>query len=466
MRKLFTCFVMLFVGTLTLRAQVANNTSLVGTVVDSSGGVVVGAQVTGVNVATRVSYTGVTNAQGYYSIQFISPGTYDITVTDSGFQKAVTSGVLVQTNQAVRTNITLKAGSTSSTVTVSASNPALPTDSSFLGETFDSKQVADLPVMGHSALDVATVASNVYIGSKTSYTGIPPGEDLEGAGQREIQNSLSLDGVSIMNNLITTSPARPSTEMISEVQMQSGNYPAQYGAYLGIHVNMISKSGTNTLHGEAYDYVENTALNAKPFTLLPGKPTPILHWNQYGFNLGGPVYFPKVYNGRNKTFFFGSYEKLNNTGQNSGITSVLTPAMENGDFTALGTLNASGVCTGTCLKDPATGTYYTPNNVIPASELNSANGLIAQAYEKYMVAPNLPGITNNLNTSYPSSYSIKQTLDRVDENIGDHVHLFVRFHWQNLNVVSGSFSQPIAPTDPPIPETMPLDIRTSLHPVW
>lgn len=450
MRKLFACFVMLFVGTLTLRAQVANNTSLVGTVVDSSGGVVVGAQVTGVNVATRVSYSGMTNAQGYYSIQFIAPGTYDITVTQSGFEKAVTSGVLVQTNQAVRTNMTLKAGSTSSTVTVSALNPALPTDSSFLGETFDSKQVADLPVMGHSALDVATVASNVYIGSKTSYTGIPPGEDLEGAGQREIQNSLSLDGVSIMNNLITTSPARPSTEMISEVQMQSGNYPAQYGAYLGIHVNMISKSGTNTLHGEAYDYVENTAFNAKPFTLLPGKPTPILHWNQYGFNLGGPVYFPKVYNGRNKTFFFGSYEKLNNTGQTSGIASVLTPAMEKGDFTALGTLNAAGVCTGTCLKDPATGTYYTPHNVIPASELNNANGLIAQAYEKYMVAPNLPGITNNLNTSYPSSYSVQQTLDRVDENIGDHVHLFARVHWQNLNVVSGSFfpaNSSYGPTD-------------------
>ncbi|MGC2512080.1 MAG: carboxypeptidase-like regulatory domain-containing protein, partial [Acidobacteriaceae bacterium] len=107
MRKLFACFVMLFVGTLTLRAQVANNTSLVGTVVDSSGGVVVGAQVTGVNVATRVSYSGMTNAQGYYSIQFIAPGTYDITVTQSGFEKAVTSGVLVQTNQAVRTNMTL-----------------------------------------------------------------------------------------------------------------------------------------------------------------------------------------------------------------------------------------------------------------------------------------------------------------------------------------------------------------------
>src|SRR6202020_1013610 len=116
------------------------------------------------------------------------------------------------------------------------------------------------------------LSSNVQIGSKTSYTGIPPGEDFQGAGQREIQNSLTLDGVSIMNNLITTAPARPSSDAISEVQMQSGNYPAQYGSYLGIHVNLVSKSRTNDLHGAVYDYIQNTALNAHDFSAPPGTP--------------------------------------------------------------------------------------------------------------------------------------------------------------------------------------------------
>lgn len=442
-KSLIYCCVLLL-SPLFLRAQIANNTSLVGTVLNQNGSAVGGASVTAVEQTTKARYAATTNAEGYYAITFINSGTYDITVEQTGFKKATTVGVPVAVDLAVRTDFSLKVGSTTETVTVSASTPPLSTDDANLGETFSTQQVADLPVMGHSALDVATLASDVYIGSKTSYTGVPPGEDLEGAGQREIQNSLTLDGVSIMNNLITTAPARPGSDMISEVQMQSGNYPAQYGAYLGIHVNLVSKSGTNDLHGAAYDYVQNTALDAKPFTQLPGKPTPILHWNQYGFQLGGPVFIPKLYNGRSKTFFFASYEKLNNVGQGSGITSVLTPAMMKGDFTAIGSLNTTtGVCTGICLKDPKSGTYYTTNNVIPGSELNSADGLIAQKYEKYMVAPNAAGTQNgtqnNLNTSFPSSYFIRQTMDRVDESLGEHVRLFARVHWQNLTIASGTF---------------------------
>jgi hypothetical protein len=121
--------------------------------------------------------------------------------------------------------------------------------------------------------------------------------------------------------------------MISEVQMQSGNYSAQYGSYLGLHINLVSKSGTNSLHGAVYDYIQNTALNAAPFLNPAGAPKPVQHYNQYGFDLGGPVYLPKVYNGHNKTFFFASYEKINQVQQsNQGPVSTLTSAMEGGDF--------------------------------------------------------------------------------------------------------------------------------------
>jgi hypothetical protein len=218
--------------------------------------------------------------------------------------------------------------------------------------------------------------------------------------------------------------------MVSEVQMQSGNYSAQYGAYLGIHINVVSKNGTNDLHGAVYDYVQNTDLNAKPFTLAAGKPTPVLHWNQYGFDTGGPVVLPKLYNGHDKTFFFGSYERIDNIGQVNGIATVLTPAMESGDFSAEGIPQ---------IYDPSTGLPYR-NNQIPQSELGSPGGLIAQEYEKYMVAPTDPtSISNNLNTVYPSSYNIWQTLDRVDENIGEHVKLFARVHLQNLSIDSGTY---------------------------
>ena len=255
------------------QAQVANNTALVGTVLDSSGSAVVGAKVTAVEESTGVVYPGTTNAQGYYSIKFIPPGTYDITVEQTSFSKLTKTGTIVPIDQAVRTDFSLKAGSETQTVTVSASTPPIQTDDATIGETFDTKAVQDLPLMGHNALEIAATASNVTIGPSSGYNNVPPGEDFIGAGQREIQSSMTLDGVSIMNNLITTAPARPSSDMISEVQMQTGNYPAQYGSYLGLHVNLVSKSGTNDLHGAVYDYIQNTALNAHDFFDQPGAPS-------------------------------------------------------------------------------------------------------------------------------------------------------------------------------------------------
>ena len=427
MKKALLCCLICLLSPSFVWAQIANNTSLVGTILDPSSRPVAGAHVLATEEQTKVTSETTSNGEGYYAITFILPGTYDITVDQPGFKKIVKTGVTVAIDVAARTDFSLSVGSEGTTVTVLATTPPLSTDDSSLSETFPQQTVEELPVATHNAMDIAAVSSNVYIGAKTSYQGNPPGEDIEGAGQREIQNSISLDGVSIMNNLISTTPDHPAADMVSAVQVQSGNYSAQYGSYLGLHVNMVSKNGTNDLHGAAYDYVENTALNAYPFTASAASTKPILHYNQYGFNLGGPVYIPKLYNGRDKTFFFGSYEKLNEIGQGSGISSVLTPAMEAGDFSAY---------TGQ-IYDPATGAPY-PNNQIPTSELSTAAAAIAKKYEAYMVAPNLGGIANNLNNSYPSNLIIKQSIDRIDENIGEKIKLFGRYYWQNLTFVSGT----------------------------
>ena len=277
-----------------LHAQIANNTAIVGNVVDQSGAPVSGAKVTATDEGTKVAYPGTTNSAGFYSITFITPGTYDITVSQPGFNSITKTGRIVTIDQAQRTDFSLQVGSTSTSLVVSAASPPIATDDATLGETFNTKAVNDLPLMGHNALEVAATASNVIIGPTSNYSGVPPGEDFIGAGQREIQNSLSLDGVTIMNSLISTAPARPSSDMISEVQMQSGNYSAQYGNYLGVHINLVSKSGTNDPHGAVYDYIQNTALNASPFLNPAGTPKPIQHYNQYGFDLGGPVFLPKT----------------------------------------------------------------------------------------------------------------------------------------------------------------------------
>ena len=449
MKKTLVCSLVLLLSPLFLRAQIANNTSLVGTVLDASGKTIGGAKVKAVEEATKVMYSATTNAEGYYTISFIQPGIYDVTVEQPGFKQETTVGIPVSVDLAVRTDFSLKIGSASEVVTVTANTPPMSTDDANLGETFDTKQVEDLPIQGHNALEAAALSSNVIIGSKTSYSGNPPGLDFIGAGQRETQNELTLDGVSIMNNLGNVAPTRPGADMVSEVQMQSGNYTAQYGAYLGLHVNVVSKSGTNDYHGVVYDYIKNTDLDAHNFFDTATTKKAPLNYNQWGFTLGGPVSIPKLYNGRNKTFFFGSYEKLNQKALSPGTSTVMTSAMEGGDFSALGTYNpATNVCTGTCLKDPATGTYYVipttganagKSNQIPASELSTAAALIAQKYEAYVPLPNVSGITNNLsNVYFPNVLFVAQTLERVDENIGDRVKLFARFHWQDLTYENGN----------------------------
>ena len=421
-----------------MRAQIANNTALVGNAFDPSGSAVAGAPVTAVNTATKVAYHGTTNNEGYYSISFIPPGSYDLTIEASGFAILTKTGRAVSIDASARTDFRLQVGSTSTSISVTAGSPPISTDDVTLGETFDTKTVEDLPLMGHNALEAAATASNVMIGSTSSYLGVPPGEDFIGAGQREIQNSLNLDGVTILNSLISLAPARPSSDMISEVQMQSGNYSAQYGSYLGVHVNLVSKSGTNKLHGAVYDYIQNTAFNARQFVDPAGTPTEVQHYNQYGFDVGGPVSLPKLYDGRNKTFFFASWEKIRQVQDQSSVLSTLTPAMEAGDFSGAGQQ----------LYDPYTNQPYgsanSPDyNKIPASELATSAAAISKALEQYFPAPNLPsasnpGFVNNFFTHFPNNLYITQTLDRIDENLGEHVRLFFRYHWQNLTYLAGS----------------------------
>ena len=431
MKKTLAVCTILLACAFTIQAQVANNTSLVGSVFDPSGNAITSATVIAVETSTGVKSSGETNGEGYYAITFILPGTYSITVTKQGFKTEKKTGVVVPNNEAVRTDFSLTVGSTESTVTVAANTPPMSTDDATLGETIETSQVQDLPVQGHNALEEAALTSNVIIGSKTSYSGNPPGVDFIGAGQRETQNEQTLDGVTIMNNLGNVTATRPSADMISEVQMQSGNYTAQYGAYLGVHVNLVSKNGTNDLHGAVYDYVKNTAFDAHNFFDSPTQAKTPVNYNQYGFDVGGPVWIPKLYNGRNKTFFFGAYEKINQKIATDGTTTVLTPVMEgNGtanpgaaDFSALGYYNSAtsscvgpaGTGTGICIKNPSTGAYYT-NNVIPANDpyLTSASAAITKKYEAMVPQENVSAVNNNLyNVPYANTIFIKQTLERT-----------------------------------------------------
>ncbi len=441
MRRSFLNAVPMLLAVSACGAQVANNTALVGTVTDASGAVVVGAKVTGVNRATKVAYTGMTNGEGFYSIPFVQPGTYDVTVEMQGYSRTLSSGVEVTLNLSVRTDVTLKAGSESQEVTVTAETPALSTDDALVGETLNAKQVENLPIAGRRVLELATTNPSIIVGPKTSYTGTPPGANFIGAGTREVTNSLTLDGITIMNSLISNSPVTPNADAVGAVQTQTGNYTAQYGAYMGVHINVDTKAGTNQFHGTAFDYVQNTVFNARNFLAAPGQAKPVQHFNQFGFVLDGPVLLPHLFNGRDKLFFMGSYEGVRQKSQATTVATLLTPAFQQGDFSALCGAVVNGICSDRQLVDPVTKLPYLNNQITNVSPF-------ATRLLQYYATPNLGGVTNNASVAVPNSFQQDQTLDRVDYAYSDKIRFFVRYDLQNITSASGNVVPTSASSSP------------------
>jgi hypothetical protein len=280
----------------------------------------------------------------------------------------------------------------------------------------------DLPLNGRDPLKLASSVPGVLPGLKASNT--VSGQAFIGAGTREIQNSISLDGISIVNNIVTTTPTRPTVDAIQEVEVQTGTYSAQYGAYMGVHLNLITKSGTNLLHGNLAEFLRNDKMDARPFFLSPTAQNS-LRQNQFGFEFDGPVVIPKIYNGRNKTFFMGSYEGLRQIRQSAFVATLLTPLMWQGNFSQ----------TTAIVKDPANSNQPFPGNIIPTARLSP----IVQKLRPYYPTPTLPGITSNFPTLLPNNNNTDQTVNRIDQNVGDKVRLFFRYQRQTTDLVAGSY---------------------------
>lgn len=405
--------------------QIATITSLVGTVTDSSGKAIAGAKITAVDSATLDQYNVVTNQDGNYRIEFVRVGTYDLTAEYPGFSRVKVAGSIVTTNQIVRNNFTMSPGSVQESVTVEAAAPVIKTDDATISATISSKQITELPMNGRNVLMLAATTPGVLPGTKGTQ-GVPPGQAFVGAGTREIQNSMSLDGISIMNNLITTSPTQPMVETVQEVEVQTGTYSAQYGAYLGVHLNMVTRGGTNALHGNLVEFIRNDAFDARGYFLPATSKKTALRQNQYGFEVDGPVYIPKLYNGRDKTFFMGSWERLRNKRQSlSANNTVMTEQMFAGNFSQ----------TTTVVKDPLNNLAPFAGNIVPTNRLSPT----ALALQQYYVKPSNPNaITQNFTTIFPAKNTSDQTVDRIDQNIGYKARLFFRYQRQDLKIANGS----------------------------
>ena len=417
-------------------AQQASITSIVGTVTDPNGAAIPNASVQAVEDGTQQAYSATTNVEGFFSVQFVRIGTYTVTATTPGFGTVVHKNVLVQVNQVVRTNFELPVGQVTEKITVVATAPPIATDEASISEVISQKAVAEIPLNGRDVLREAALIPGVITGFK-SRTGSTSsgGQDFIGAGAREVQNSISLDGVSIVSNLVSTTTLRPSVDAVAEFQVQTGTYSAQYGTWLGVHLNVVTKSGTNEFHGAAWEFLRNDALDARNFFASPTARKPPFHQNQFGGQLAGPVIIPKLYNGRNKTFFLVDYDGQRQKQSQASLDTVFPVAFRTGNLSAITAPIRNPLAVG--------GTFA--NNVIPASLLSPQ----AQKALAYMPAPHLPGLTNNYQAQAAVGNTSDQTLDRVDQNIADKTRLFFRLAYQNTSLLQGS-SNPINGIDVPL----------------
>ncbi len=308
-------------------AQLASQTALVGTVTDSGGAVVPGAQVVAVNTGTKDTYETTTNAEGYYNIQFVRTGTYEITVSVTGFQTFKATGVQVTGNQVVRTDGVLKIGNLTESVNVEARAQVLTTDSATVSETIGKRAIVELPLNGRNVWSLAATTPGVLAGINSDI-----GLSFRGAGQREIQNSLSLDGINASANLLASTSMRPIADAVEEIQIQTGSTSAEYGSYLGVAINVVTKSGTNTMHGSAFNFFKDDALNSRGWYENPANPKNPLRSNQFGFETEGPVMIPGLYDGHNKTFFMGAYEGVRAESLSPTFGSVPTALMRQRQF--------------------------------------------------------------------------------------------------------------------------------------
>jgi hypothetical protein len=429
LRILFCCHLVVLLSA-TAFAQLSSQTSLVGTVTDAGGLTVPGARVTAVNAGTKDTYDTVTNSEGQYTIQFVRTGTYEITISLDGFQTFKASGVQVTTNQIVRTNAVLQPGGVTESVTVQAAAVVLATDSAAVSESISERAVVDLPVSNRNVWSLAATTPGV-LGGLNSDIGL----SFRGAGQREIQNSLSLDGINSTANLLAATSMRPIADAVEEIQIQTGSTSAEYGSYLGVHINVVTKSGSNDAHGSFFEFFQDDALDERGWFENRANPKNPRRRNQFGFMVSGPVILPKLYDGHNRTFFMAAYEGVRADTLTSPIVTVPTALMRQGNFSEV----------AAAIRDPFTGQPF-PGNIIPAARLSPT----ARRLLDYLPAPTRSGLASNYQGPSPNTEDVDQFLTRVDQNVGNTVRLSVRYNWHdslvrnafNVTLPSQQLSQP------------------------
>ncbi len=416
--------------------------TITGTVADSSGAVVPGGVVTLTNVGTNSKTVVKTDSLGSYIATPLRIGNYSIGVEAPGFKAETRTGIVLDVQDRLRIDFTLQIGSVSEAINVQEAAPVIESESSALGDVVGSEQITDLPLNGRDFTQLATLTTGVIkitengggINGATSPTNGNAGGAFAVNGTRGNLNNFLLDGIDNNSNDNAGNVLKTNVDAIQEFKVQTSNYSAEFGRSGGAVINATIKSGTNGFHGTVFEFLRNSAFDARGFFEPPSQPKAPFRQNQYGGTLGGPII-------KNKTFFFLDYQGTRIGTALTDISTVPTPAEINGDFSGL----YNGQPTSQIYDPQSTATVNGqtvrtpfPGNVIPASRMDPISHAVAQLYP----APNVAGaLANNFVVNDPGNDSIHQADARVDHNISERQQIFARF----------SVSQTARFQQPPLP---------------
>jgi hypothetical protein len=422
-------------------AQV-NKSNLTGIVHDSTGAVIPGVPVRIINLSTSVERTEHTNETGLYRFVLVDLGTYRIEIDAPGFKKFARPGVILNAGETTTVDVTLEVGDLSDVITVQDEAPMLRTETGALGTTISERTIAELPLQGRNPYVFLSLSTGVQ------YNGDPSaqnpwdnsGPSAFSANGSKTKSEFLLDGTPNMKlDLVAFSP---SPDAVGEMRVQTNAFDAEYGHSGAGFINVATKSGTNQYHGNVYEYLQNDRLNAATFfNNLSNQRKTIRRKNTFGASLGGPVILPKLFDGRNKTFFFVNYEGTRNPSQSSSLITVPTLAEREGDFS--NTVNGSGqrIIIYDPLTTSANGTSRQPflNNQIPSNRMDPLGAkLIKLLYPLPNITP-APGTTQNYFNARYRTFVWNSLSSRVDEHISSNHQLFFRFGWNHRTDAGDSY---------------------------
>ena len=412
--------VLLMLG-ITAIAQQAGQ--IVGTIGDASGAVIPNAKVTCTEMGTNFTVVAVSNGTGDYTLPKLRPTTYIITATADGFQTFRQNSVVLEANQSLTVNISMRVGEATQTVEVTGGVPQVDTSTSTLSDVVDNARIVDLPLNGRDAARLGILVPGTVLAGTVTESGkaIPGGLYLSSNGTGPGQTAYRLDGTNNTDNWFQINMEFPFPDALQEFSIQTSNYSAAYGNNAGAVVNAVTKSGTNAFHGGAFEFVRNRVFNAKDYFATTAD---YLKRNQFGVFLGGPVIIPHLYNGKNKTFFFMGWQGTRIRNVNNAQNAFAPTAQEiSGNFAACGSPCAAPI------KDPTTGQYF-PNNQIPTSRLNPVALKIVQTMLSSAVQPSGTGFVTY---QKPISQNLDQAPIKIDHLISDADRVSARVFIDNYH---------------------------------